>query len=333
MKNHGKENWSSWRNRILTAAAIVALAVSVFVGVLTAPVLAQSAASQSPSTQSLEAMEAAGLKMSFDVASVKPNKSGGRGYSNVPLRPAVISPPNGGLFSATNLPLIVYITFAYNLTSDQFLRLQPQLPKWATADGFDIQARAEGIRSREQMQLMMQSLLADRFKLVIHTETKQGPVYALVLAKPGKTGPQLKPDAEPCSTEPASPTPGPPPPTSAAAEFPTVCGFSIMRPSAPGRVRAGGRSVSLGLLAIYLTGPFTGVDRPVVDGTGLSGNIDFSIEFTPELNGPPPPNFQPDATGPTFLQALQEQLGLKLEPQTGPVSALVVDHIEEPSPN
>jgi len=75
------------------------------------------------------------------------------------------------------------------------------------------------------------------------------------------------------------------------------------------------------------------LSRPVLDQTGLSGTLDFVIEWTPEFNGPPPPNFQPDPSGPTFLEALKEQLGLKLQPQTGPVDVLVIDHVEEPSPN
>ena len=80
---------------------------------------------------------------------------------------------------------------------------------------------------------------------------------------------------------------------------------------------------------------FLDLGRPVLDQTGLSGTFDFAIEWTPQLSGPLPPStdFQPDPDGPTFLQALQEQLGLKLEPTTGPIDAFVIDHIEEPSPN
>ncbi len=80
---------------------------------------------------------------------------------------------------------------------------------------------------------------------------------------------------------------------------------------------------------------FFGVDRPILDKTGLTGKYDLVIDFVPQLNGPQPlgGDPQPDASGPTFLEALKEQLGLKLEPQTGPVDILVVDHAEEPSPN
>jgi len=89
------------------------------------------------------------------------------------------------------------------------------------------------------------------------------------------------------------------------------------------------------MIATSLNVPFTGVDRPVLDKTGLVGKFDFIMEFTPQFNGPLPPgsNFQPDESGPTFLEALKEQLGLKLDPQKGPVDVIVVDHVEIPSEN
>ena len=80
-----------------------------------------------------------------------------------------------------------------------------------------------------------------------------------------------------------------------------------------------------------LTGP--GVDRPVVDRTGLIGGFDLSLEWQPDAPQSPSANSQPDKDGPTFLEALREQLGLKLEPQTGPATVLVVDHVEKPALN
>jgi uncharacterized protein (TIGR03435 family) len=78
-----------------------------------------------------------------------------------------------------------------------------------------------------------------------------------------------------------------------------------------------------------------GVDRPVLDRTGLSGTFDFAVEYTAQIDASWPPGAvaQRDLTGPTFMQALQEQLGLRLEPQTGPVEVLVVDYVEEPPAN
>ena len=107
----------------------------------------------------------------------------------------------------------------------------------------------------------------------------------------------------------------------------------------PGRVRIGARGMTIEEIASILPiANFNGavLDRPVLDRTGLTGKYNFSLEWTPEfngINGMPPPSFQPDPTGPTFLEALKEQLGVRLEPTTGPIDAFVIDHIEEPSPN
>ena len=101
-------------------------------------------------------------KMEFDVASVKQNKSDGASISNFPLGPGAVYVPNGGLFSATGFPLATYIAFAYKLTGNDAQSLPSQLPGWATTDRFDIQARVQGNPSKDQMRLMMRSLLGDR---------------------------------------------------------------------------------------------------------------------------------------------------------------------------
>jgi uncharacterized protein (TIGR03435 family) len=104
----------------------------------------------------------------------------------VPLGPGDVYPPNGGVFSGTNVPLISYIYFAYKVTGSQFQLLLPHLPKWVLTDRFDIEARANGNPTKDQMRMMMQSLLADRFKLSMHYETQELPAFALVLANPEK---------------------------------------------------------------------------------------------------------------------------------------------------
>ena len=276
--------------------------------------------------------KAAGGKMSFDVASVKQNKSGvWQNSSNVPFGNDDAYSPNGGLFSATNIPVSGYIAFAYKLTFAQNALLRSQLPKWASADRFDIEARAEGNPTKDQMRLMMQSLLADRFNLAVHFETKEVPVYELALAKPNMLGPQLRPhsDDPPCPSS-SSPANGSGP--TVAGGFPTPCGNFIPLPaSASGRQRMGARNLSWGLF-VNLVGPMGRVaDRPVLDHTGLSGTIDFVLEWTPGV--PSTPDFQPDASGPTFSEALQEQLGLKLNSKVDPVELLVIDHVDEPSAN
>ena len=138
-------------------------------------------------------LAAAANNLAFDAASVKPNKSGDIPHSNVPLDSGDYFVPTGGFFNATSEPLFQYVIFAYRITGNQMQFLLPQLPGWVTTDRFDIQARVAGNPGKEQIRLMMRSLLADRFKLAIHNETRQVPVFAVVLLKPGKTGPQLQP--------------------------------------------------------------------------------------------------------------------------------------------
>jgi len=123
---------------------------------------------------------AAGGKESFEVASVKQNKSNGMSSASVPLNDQDGYSSNGGLFSATNYRLDAFIGFAYKLTSRQTQSALSQLPKWAVAERFDIQARAEGNTTKDQMRLMMQSLRADRSKLAVHTEVAQASVFVLV---------------------------------------------------------------------------------------------------------------------------------------------------------
>jgi uncharacterized protein (TIGR03435 family) len=179
----------------------------------------------------------------------------------------------------------------------------------------------------------MQSLLAERFKLVAHMETRQAPVFALVLAKPGTSGPRLRPHPaeDSCSTEaPADVAPHPAAPT---RDLPAVCGvIAHLPPSAPGRNSIGGRNVTLDLLASSLptqTGMAT-LPRPVINQTGLSGTFDFSLEWSPEYDST---GSQANESGPTFRDALKQQLGLDLKSTKGPIDLLVIDHIEHPTQN
>jgi uncharacterized protein (TIGR03435 family) len=329
------------RGKFLFAAAglIVLIALAAAGALKTA--WAQSQATPSPEVPQWQTD--AGGKMEFDVVSVKPNKSGlgptrDTPSSSVPLDAGPAYSSHGGLFSATNFAVDDFIAFAYRMNRYQHHDLLHQLPKWAFTDRFDIQARAAGNPSKDQMRLMMQALLADRFKLAIHREMRQLPVFGLVLAKPGKMGPQLRP--HPQSEGACSDTPPPveemgyasAPPT-VSGGYPAICGLVMgLQSSVAGRGRLGASNVSMEFLADALTGGE--IDRPLVDRTGLSGNVDFIVEWTPQI-GPQPPGatFQPDPTGPTLVQALQEELGLKLEPQVAPVKVFVIDHVEEPSPN
>jgi uncharacterized protein (TIGR03435 family) len=238
----------------------------------------------------------------------------------------------GGLFIARNWPFAYYLQFAYKMTAGQYLATTRRLPDWAGTDRFDIEARAEGNPTKDQMRLMVQSLLADRFQLVIHHENETVPVFALVLTRPGKLGPNMLPHLPSdttCTTDPSVTSGGISPPLpskTAAAGFPATCGGLVSMPATtPGHIAWGYQNVSVALIASQMPA-FGLLDRPVIDQTGLTGNYDFRIEFTPEA-----PSF--DATGPTFIEALKEQAGLKLVPEKRPIDIIIVDHVERPTEN
>ena len=293
-------------------------------------------------------------KLEFDVASVRQNKSDDRPTSTFSLdngnvystvNKGDVFAPRGSYFAATNQPLWHYIAFAYNLSGTQelalrfsyFAGLSSKAPAWVTggfnfsADRFDITARSDGRPSKNQMRLMMQALLADRFKLIVHHETRQAPVFALVLVKPDQTGAGLVPHpaSDTCTVQPTDEGTDDSA-SNVLGELPKVCGVIAHLPtSAMGHIRFGGRGVTLSLLASSLptmTGMAT-IPRPVIDETGLNGTFDFTLDWVLEFNAPS------DASGPNFREALKEQLGLKLEPQRGSVDILVIDRVEHPSAN
>jgi len=271
----------------------------------------------------------------FEVATIKPNKSGD-GRVMMQVQP-------GGRLTATNVTLKLLIRNAYQLQDFQIVGG----PNWMADDHFDIIAKAEsdglgdpfqaerrGEPSRGQ--LMMRQLLAERFKLVVHNEDREMPIYALVLNRAdGKLGPQIKVSDVDCAQMmgrgrgrgPGGPPPGPPPPGQ-----PMPCGIRI----APGNMVVGGSTLAQFANSI---GMFVG--RIVVDKTGLAGNYDFNLTWTPDNMPQRPPgapepliNGNPiDPNGPSIFTAVQEQLGLKLDSQKGPVSVLVIDRAERPTEN
>jgi uncharacterized protein (TIGR03435 family) len=267
-------------------------------------------------------------KLDFDVASVRQNRSGSKPESNFPLGPGDMYTHTGGVFSASDQPLITYIAFAYKLTISQLQVVRQRLPEWVMTDRFDIEARSE-VRdpSKEQMRLMMRSLLADRFRLRVHEEARQLPVFGLVLAKPGRTGPKLRPHGEQDGSCAASPSPA----AGVVGGYPEVCGGLALMPTSAagglGGMNVGARNVSLDFIARSLAG-IGELERPVVDQTGLGGSYDFALEFTPERLGA-----QTESEGTTFPEALREQLGLKLAAQKGSVDLVIVDSVERPSKN
>ncbi|MBZ5585240.1 MAG: TIGR03435 family protein [Acidobacteriia bacterium] len=258
----------------------------------------------------------------FAVASIK------RSPSTVPLSMAVpmgVGYRPGGRLTAGNAPLTMLIQRAYSVQGFQVVGG----PSWISTEGYDIEAKPEGNTDQKRMWLMLQTLLADRFKLSMHRETRDLPVYDLQAVKSGPKlpAPQGGACAEVLTTLPEAGQPRPAPP----------CG--------PGLVKAGtgltmlGFSVSMPAFAKQLS---LIVGREVIDKTGFTGRFSLHLEFAIDdaLAGLPDP-VGPDASGqpadpaarPTIRTALQEQLGLKLEVSKGPVDVLVIDHVERPTEN
>ena len=258
----------------------------------------------------------------FEVASVKPNKSGD---SNGMLR---MLP--GGRVSASNMPIRPIITFAYQLAQYQLVGG----PGWLTTDRYDLVAKMEGDpgpvfapsgTAPNPMQLALRNLLEDRFKLKVHRETRDMDIYALVMAKPGGVpGPSLKPTTQDCAAAAAAAQRGAPP-SSAATGVP-FCGIQ----GGPGRIRFGGLPASA--LAQAFSGP---AGRMVVERTGLTGAWDFELTYAAEGRGAPggADAAPADPNAPSLFTAIQEQLGLKLESTKGPVDVLVIDSVERPTEN
>jgi uncharacterized protein (TIGR03435 family) len=303
---------------------------------------AQSELARVPATQTARLPQwqrAAGGRLSFEVASVRlsaPNAPPGE--SSFQINAQDDFSPTGGFFRSS-AHLIMYIIFAYKIVdTSQYGPLLTQLPKWGNTDQFVIEARAEGNPTKNQYRLMMQSLLADRFKLAIHTETRQLPVYALILSKPGKPGPQLRthPDDIPCPHKPAAAAPIAP----GSTPLPYCDVVQGWQPEA-GQQHMRMVNANMEQIAAYLSEmafDFGGLwemdNRSIIDQTGLSAKFDMDMEFAlPKPSPPPGTDPMPDAPGLTFVNALRDQLGLKLVKQTGPVDVFVIDHVERPSEN
>lgn len=289
--------------------------------------------------------------MAFDVASTKPAEgspaaAGGQTVSakgGTSFRPPPYPLDNrnayvpGGRFSAV-FPLWTYISFAYKLSpnDDQRRSALAHLPAWVGDDRYAIDARGQANATKDQIRLMMQSLLAERFKLAVHFETREVSVLALTLVKPGVPGPKLRPHAEgpPCPDAFVS---GPPP--ARTDVFPANCETAGLTRTREGLTRIGSRNTTMALIAdaIYSYASLSKeIDKPVVDRTGLTGEFDFIVEYSGNPLARPA---QPDADGvasepqESFLNAVRTELGLKLVPARAPIRMLVIDHVERPSEN
>lgn len=255
----------------------------------------------------------------FEVASVRPNKTGD-GRVMVGVQP-------GGRFNATNVPVRLLLRQAFNVQEFQIVGG----PDWIASDRFDVIAKApDGVEfTGDVMRLMLRSMLADRFKLAVHNESRDMPVYALMKSRSdGKLGPKLSPAAVDCATVMQGRRGGPPPAPPQPGQK-LECGLMI----GPGRMNVGGMPMSN-----FVTSLAPQVGRIVLDKTELTGNYDFELTYAPEVlgsvGGPPLLNGGPvpvDPNAPNLFTALQEQLGLKLDSQRGPVDVVVIDRIEQPA--
>lgn len=254
----------------------------------------------------------------FDVASVKPNKEGG---------PSSVRLLHGGTVTITNNNLRNMIRNVYNITNAQIVGG----PDWIDSERFDITAKAATPFNQDEARGMLQALLAERFGLRTHTEQRELPVYLLTLSrKDGTLGPKMTKSGVDCrALFAAVAAGGQMPERDANGALP--CGISVRA----GQGLVVGNAVAMEALARNLIG---GVGRIVVDRTGLTGNFDIHLTFAPDPGQALPPGAQPpavaDPSAPSSLfTALQEQLGLKLEPGRAPVEVVVIDQVERPSPD
>lgn len=247
----------------------------------------------------------------FDAVSIKVNKSGEQN-ARFGGRPGGIEVRNNTLRNI--------VRNVWNLNNLQIVGG----PDWINQDRFDVLATAAGNPSPAQMMEMAKTMLADRFALKVHTETRQMPIYALVMARAdGQLGPRMRRSTLDCETPPPAARPGEPPPAPRTPPAPIdgieipACGTR----SAPGLITSGG------VLLEALTRNMAGMaGRIIVDKTGLTGRFDFSLSFNLD-----PANAASDL--PSVFAAMQEQLGLKLEAQTGPVDVFVIDNAQKPEEN
>ena len=254
-----------------------------------------------------------GKPPAFEVASIKENVSASDNAS-VRVQP-------GGRVSVSNNSLRNIIRNAYNVQNYQIIGG----PDWVSSVRWDITAKAPDDAPPQQLLLMLRTLLADRFKLVIRNETREMPIYALTLARSdGQRGSQLRASSVDCAAIfAAAKAKGEAPP-------PTTNG----RPTCGTRTTRGSMMTTGVAMADFARnlGPFTG--RPVLDRTGLTGTYDLDLTWTPE-DAPPgldgtAPRSQPSSDGVSLYTAVQEQLGLKLDAQRGPVDVLVIDSAQRP---
>ena len=288
---------------LLAVAGFAAVAAPIVIGIMNAP--------------QVQAQEAKPL--AFEVASVKSDKSTDR--------PQMQTLP-GGTLTIKNVPLRFIVVMAYNLPPFALDRISG-VPGWADSEKFDIEAKAvpsaipAGLSEKqrnEKLMLMLQTVLADRFRMTTHWDTKQGPVYSLVVAKNGLKLPKAKIEEKDCPEVSTG--------NNSCHNFEGGQGLGIH-----------GKTVDMSDLLNFLQ---NWTDHPVIDNTGFKGHFDIDTEgwVTMRARPGPAPGTEPSEEDKTFadparptLQQVLDKVGLKMESTKGSVQILVIDHIERPSEN
>ena len=298
-------------NELAVHTEIEAIMKRVFAATTTLMLVASGAIAQTPQSVSGPA---------FEVASVRPNSSG-----HVGMR---LEPQSGDRLIGTNVTAAMLIRFAYDLPDFQV----SGGPGWLNSDRFDVAAKAEANATIDQRRLMLRHLLTERFRLNVHVETRDLPIYTLIMARTdGRLGAQLRRTTADCAATDSllegigpSPAGGPPP-----------CGFFGFGPGTQFSAGRGGlafRGLTMAALAKVLV-PI--LRRSVRDNTGLTGYFDGDFDFVAEVPLPPPPPGMPNPFVEPFASVfavLPDQLGLKLESTRGPVDILIIDSVERPKP-
>jgi uncharacterized protein (TIGR03435 family) len=298
------------------------------------------AATMTKSAVFADAQEKAAVTRAFEVATIK---------RSPPLNGGAIFIRAGGLrgsqWTATGVTLLMLLRNAYG----QRFPMEAQFigaPSWAGTDRFDVVAKSESAPPADQVGPMLQTLLADRFKLQVHSETRELPVFVLVVERADrKLGPKMRPTEVDCQAimdaqkrgdgAPAPPSSPPAPPNLDVP--PPPCTMMMMMGSGSSRLRSGGLT-----LAQLVSNLSQATGRPVLDRTGLTGYYTVDIEYArePGVGNGPLGRLPPEALAgpvaapsdvPSVFVAVQEQLGLKLEARREPVEVLVIDRVEPPT--
>lgn len=272
--------------------------------------------------QSQETQRTSASTVRFEVASIHPDDGPFKPPSFALSADDSFRDPQGRFHADFALP--TYIQFAYKLwlTDEERKGMVAALPEWVEKQRFNMEATAPEHATKEQYRQMMQTLLMERFGLKLHFETKDKPVLAMVLVKPGVPGPKLTPHEKgpSCDEKPATTT------------FPGVCYMYAARMDPSGMWLSGSRATTMDLLGNFvasLAGTSGEISRRVVDRTGLTGLWDFT------LLAPAPVKVQTAGaqSDTSALEALREQLGIKLKPDHTVVSLPVIDHVQKPEDN